>query len=314
MHAVVISGGRVAWAERPEPGFGSDELLVEVRAAGLNGADLLQVAGRYPPPPGSRAAADVPGLELAGVVVAAGSSVRRFSVGDRVMGLAEGAAQAELAVLHERVALPVPAELDLEAAGGFPEVFATAYDALFTQAQLGAGDRLLVNGAAGGVGTAAVQLGVATGASVVASVRAEHLRERVASLGAEAVGPDGAFSRGPYDVVLELVGAVNLPGDLDALATGGRVVVIGVGAGARSELDLRVLMARRGRILASTLRSRSLEEKAILARTLEHHVFPLLAAGRVRVLVEATYAFGEVERAYEHFARGKLGKIVLVRR
>src|SRR2546421_87916 len=140
-----------------------------------------------------------------------------------------GGGQAELAVVHERLAMPVPDALGWPEAGGFPEVFTTAHDALFTQAALASGDRLLVHGAAGGVGTAAVQLGRAAGARVTATVRREELRGGVAALGAEAIAPDEFVERGPYDVVLELVGAPNLTGNLDALATGGRIAVIGVG-------------------------------------------------------------------------------------
>src|SRR5215472_3183865 len=164
MRAAVIVGGRVAAALRPDPVPGTGEVLVRVEAAGLNGADLLQLRGAYPAPPGSPP--DIPGLELAGEVVQLGEGVTRFAVGDRVMAIVGGGAQAELALVHERVAMAVPAGVDWTQAGGFPEAFTTAHDALFTQCQLGLGEALLVHGAAGGVGTAAVQLGVAAGAAV----------------------------------------------------------------------------------------------------------------------------------------------------
>ena len=312
MRAATIRDGEVLVEEHPDPRPGAGEVLVRVRAAGLNGADLLQRRGRYPAPPGSPP--DIPGLELAGDVVARGPAAERFAEGDRVMGIVGGGAQAELCVVHERQLMPVPEPLSWPEAGGTPEVFTTAHDALFTQAGLAAGERLLVHGAAGGVGTAAVQLGAAAGARVAATVRRPELRDAVAALGAEQVLDPGGFAeRGPFDVVLELVGAPNVPGDLAALATGGRIVVIGVGAGSRAEVDLVALMGRRARLMASTLRARPLEEKALTARALERHVLPLLAAGRVRVPVAATFALNAVGEAYERFAGGgKLGKLVLL--
>jgi NADPH:quinone reductase-like Zn-dependent oxidoreductase len=233
-------------AERPDPVPGKGEILVSVRAAGLNGADMHQRKGRYPAPPG--APADIPGLEFAGEVVALGEGASRFSEGDRVMAVVGGGGQAELAVLHERTAMPVPGSLDWPAAGGTPEVFTTAHDALFTQARLSAGERLLVHGAAGGVGTAAVQLGRAAGARVTATVRNEAYREDVAALGAEAIAPEGFEEQGPFDVILELVGAPNLEGNLRALGTGGRIVIIGIGAGAKAEINLAALMGTRSSI------------------------------------------------------------------
>ncbi len=313
MRAATISDGRVVVAERPDPTPGAGEVLVRVRAAGINGADLLQRAGRYPAPPG--APADIPGLELAGEVLERGPGAERFELGDRVMALVAGGGQAELAVIHERVAMPVPATLDWPAAGGVPEVFSTAYDALFEQARLALGERLLVHGAAGGVGTAAVQLGRAAGARVTATVRHEQLRARVAALGADVIAPEGFVEHGPFDVILELVGAPNLGDDVAALSGGGRIVVIGIGAGARAELDLRALMGSRGRIHGSTLRARPLEQKASLARAVERHVLPLLAAGTVEVPIAAEYPLEQAQEAYERFAAGgKLGKIVLLSR
>jgi NADPH:quinone reductase-like Zn-dependent oxidoreductase len=212
------------------------------------------------------------------------------------------------------MAMPVPAGMPWAEAGGFPEVFLTAHDALFTQAGLAAGERLLVHGAAGGVGTAAVQLGRATGARVTASVRNPDLRHAVRSLGAQrAVAHDDFVDHGPYDVVLELVGAVNMVGNLESLATDGRIVVIGVGAGAAANLDLLTLMGKRARVMGSTLRFRPLEEKALVSRRAEAHVLPLLEDRRVRVLVEEVFPLDGVEAAYARFKEGgKLGKIVLI--
>ena len=310
MRAVTIREGELVIEEHSDPVPGAGEVLVRVRAAGLNGADIMQRRGRYPAPPGSPP--DIPGLELAGEVGALGPGATRFALGDRVMGIVGGGGQAELAIVHERQLMPVPAALDWPAAGGLPEVFTTAHDALFTQAELSSGERLLVQGGAGGVGTAAIQLGRAVGARVSATVRHEELRTGVAKLGASAIAPESFLEQGPFDVILELVGAPNLPRDLEALASGGRISVIGVSAGATEKLNLLVLMAKRARIHGSTLRSRSLEEKALTARLLEHEVLPLFPDGELEVPVAATYPLGEAEAAYERFELGgKLGKIVL---
>ena len=311
MRAATIGDGSVGVADHLDPIAGAGELLVEVRAAGINGADLLQRAGHYPAPPGSPP--QIPGLEFAGEVQATGAGSKRFSVGDRVMAIVGGGGQAELAVVHERVAMRVPDALDWEAAGGLPEVFTTAHDALFSQAGLGLGERVLIHGGAGGVGTAAVQLAAATGARVSATVRDPELRSGVEALGAEsALDPEEFADAGPFDVILELVGAPNLPANLEALATGGRIVVIGVGAGARAELNLLALMAKRGTLRASTLRARPLEEKAATARGVERAVLPLFESGALRVPVAATYPLEQVEEAYERFSAGsKLGKIVI---
>jgi NADPH:quinone reductase len=219
MRAATIRDGEVFVDEHPDPEPGKGEVLVRVRAAGINGGDLHQRAGRYPAPPGSPP--DIPGMEFAGEVVARGPGAERFDEGDRVCSLVGGGGQAELALVHERVAMPVPGRLDWPEAGGFAEVFTTAQDALFTQAGLSAGERLLVHGGAGGVGTAAIQLGHAAGASVTATVRRPELRDAVSVLGAEVVDPGDFTDAGPFDVVLELIGAPNLEGNLEALAIGG---------------------------------------------------------------------------------------------
>jgi putative PIG3 family NAD(P)H quinone oxidoreductase len=311
MRAATIRDGRIAVVEHPDPEPQDGQLLVRVHAAGLNGADMLQLAGGYPAPPG--APADIPGLELAGEVLACGRRAERFEPGDRVMAIVAGGGQAELAVVHERSAMPVPEELDWTAAGGVPEVFTTAHDALFTQAGLTVGERLLVHGAAGGVGMAAVQLGVMAGARVTATVRNEHSREQVAALGVNAIAPEGFSEAGPFDVIVELVGAQNLDENLDALAIGGRISIIGVGAGAKAEINLHKLMGKRGRIHGSTLRTRPIEEKAVAARLVEKMVLPGFASGDLIVPVAAEYPLEEAAGAYERFKAGsKLGKIVLV--
>jgi NADPH:quinone reductase len=312
VRAVTIQDGQLVVEQRPDPDPARGEVLVRVKAAGLNGADMLQVRGAYPAPPGSPA--DIPGLELAGEVEALGPGAERFTVGDRVMAVVGGGGQAELALVHERAAMPVPEGLDWPQAGGLPEVFTTAHDAIFTQAELRPDEHLLVHGAAGGVGTAAVQLGREAGARVTATVRREELREQVEQLGARAIGPEGFAEHGPFDVVLELVGASNLADNLQSLATGGRIAVIGIGGtGPTAEINLLAVMGKRARIHGSTLRARPLEEKAIAMRLVEKEVLPLFEAGRLTVPVAQTFGLDEVEAAYERFqAGGKLGKIVLV--
>jgi NADPH:quinone reductase len=310
MRAATIREQEIAIEEHPDPVPGTGEVLVKVRAAGLNGGDMMQRRGLYPAPPGSPQ--DIPGMELAGEVLARGPGAGRFVDGDRVMAIVGGGAQAELAIVHERLLMPVPAALDWPAAGGLPEVFTTAHDAVFAQAELRSGEHLLVHGGAGGVGTAAIQLARAAGARVTATVRDEGLREAVAALGAHAIGCEGFAEHGPFDVILELVGAPNLAENLQALATGGRIAVIGVSAGAKADLNLLALMGKRARIHGSTLRARPLEEKALTARRLEHEVLPLFRDGSVRVPIAETFPLERAAEAYERFAAGgKLGKIVL---
>src|SRR3954469_7121658 len=214
--ATIKDDGVLVVAEHPDPQPGQGEVLVRVKAAGLNGADMPHRKGACPAPRGSPA--DIPGLELAGEVAALGPGAERFAEGDRVMAIVGGGGQAELAVVHERAAMPVPEGLDWPQAGGLPEVFTTAHDAVFTQAGLRPGEHLLVHGGAGGVGTAAIQLARAAGARVTATVRREELRAEVEKLGARAIAPDGFEDEGPFDVILELVGAPNMPGNVKALA------------------------------------------------------------------------------------------------
>ena len=312
MRSVTIVDGVLAWNEHPDPPPGPGEELVAVTSAGINGADLLQRQGFYPAPPGWPV--DIPGMEFSGLVRGLGPGTTRYAVGDRVMAICGGGGQAEQVVVPESALLPVPVGIDLVHAGGFPEVFTTAQDALFTQARLGGGDRVLISGAAGGVGTAAVQLARDAGAHVVATVRNEALHGQVRALGAdEVVLPNRVADLAPYDVSLELVGAPGVEAVLPHLSTGARVVVIGVGAGAKAELNLLGLMGARATIGGSTLRARTTEEKAEVARLVEAHSVRLLGERVVEVPVAATFPMAEATAAYERFAAGgKLGKIILV--
>lgn len=315
MRAVKIVDESLKVEEAPEPVAGAGELLVRVRAAGINGADILQKRGHYPAPPG--VPADIPGLEFAGEVVSTGDGVQRFTTGDRVMGIVGGGAQAEYVTIHERVAMPVPDAVDWTTAGALPEVFTTAYDALVLQASLGTGDRVLINGGAGGVGTAAIQIATLMGAFPVATVRtpemAERLREAldVSTVVAEA-GSDAAVERGPFNVVLELVGAANLRTNLKALARNGRLCFIGVGAGPKSEFNALHLMGKRASIHGSTLRSLPLEDKAVIARAVEAGLLAHFDNGTLRVTVDRSFGLDEAPAAYDYFtAGGKLGKVTL---
>jgi NADPH2:quinone reductase len=313
VRAATIREKEIVIEEHPDPAAGLGEVLVRVHAAGLNGADMMQRRGLYPAPPGFPQ--DIPGMEFAGEVAALGEGAERFAVGERVMGIVGGGAQAELLTLNERLLMPVPQSLDWVQGGGLPEVFTTAHDALCDQAELRPGERLLVHGGAGGVGTAAIQLGSALGARVTASVRNEQLRAQVAALGAEVIAPEAFVEHGPFDVILELVGAPNMGENLQALATRGRITVIGVSAGAKSELNLLALMGKRARIFGSTLRARPAEEKALAARRLEHEVLPLFegSSPALTVPIAQTFPLAEAAAAYDSFAAGgKLGKIVLV--
>jgi len=313
VRAVTITDNAgLEWSEHPDPVPGDHQILVAVAAAGLNGADLLQRKGFYPPPAGIPP--EIPGLEMSGEVVAVGRGVSRFELGDRVMALVGGAAQAELALTDESTALDVPEDMDLEAAGAFMEAAATAFDALFTQAHLGSGERCLITGSAGGVGVAAVQLAATAGATVVASTRHPDLHPGLIELGAAvAVPPAEASEFGPFDVVLELVGGAGTSDSVAALATGGRLVVIGVGAGARFELDLLALMHKMARISASTMRSRPLADRSLVVSELERRVLPLVDSGAIVVPIAASFPMSAAGQAYDRFAAGaKLGKVVLV--
>jgi putative PIG3 family NAD(P)H quinone oxidoreductase len=291
--------------ERPDPVPLPSEVLVRATHAGLNPADVVQRAGNYPAPPGSPA--DIPGLEVAGTVIACGEAVTTWRAGDRVFGLVGGGGLADMVAVHERHVARIPDDLTDREAAAVPEAFITAHDALFTRAGLALGETLLVNGASGGVGTAAVQLGVASGVRVLANARSH--REALTDLGAEPCQLSEA--RG-VDVVLELVGAANLPGSLEALAVRGRIIVVGTGAGADAELSLRALMGRRASLMGTVLRARPMEEKAAAVQAFARSVLPHLAADRVRPVIDRVFPIADAAAAFDHLAApGKLGKVLL---
>ncbi len=291
--------------ERPDPVPQSSEVLVRATHAALNPADVAQRAGNYPAPPGSPA--DIPGLEIAGTVIACGEAVTAWRAGERVFGLVGGGGLSDTVAVHERHVARIPDDLTDREAAAVPEAFITAHDAVFTRAGLALGETLLVNGASGGVGTAAVQLGVAAGARVLANSRSH--REALTDMGAEPCVLSEA--RG-VDVVLELVGAANLTGSLEALALRGRIIVVGTGAGADAELSLRALMGRRASVMGTVLRARSMEEKAAAVQVFARSVVPHLAAGRVRPVIDKVFPVAEAAAAFDHLsAPGKLGKVLL---
>ncbi len=318
MRAIVFTGAGgnevVRLEERPDPVATGEDVVVDVRYAGLNPADIAQRGGHYPAPPGSPA--DIPGLEVAGIVVSCGPAVQRFQPGDRVFGLVGGGGLADRVLVHELHVTRVPDQLDDLEAAAAPEVFITAHDAAVTLAGLRSGELLVVNGANGGVGTAAVQIAAVIGARVLATVRAPELRERVAALGATVIDPvdlvERAREAGGADVVLELVGATNLDADLRGLALKGRIVIVGTGAGAEAPLDLRRLMGRRARVIGTFLRARPPDEKAAAVSAFARDVVPHLASGRITPLVDRIFPAAEVTDAFDRLQEaGKLGKVLL---
>ena len=318
MRAIVFSGAGgnevVSFEERATPTPSGDDVLVAVRYAGLNPADIAQRNGHYPAPPGSPP--DIPGIEVAGTVIACGPSARRFVPGDRVFGLVGGGGLADHVLAHELHVTGVPEQLDELAAAAVPEAFVTAHDAVLTQAGLRTGELLVVSGANGGVGSAAVQIASAAGARVLATVRAAEVREAVAALGATVIDPaelvPRAQAEGGADVVLELVGGPNLDADFLALAMKGRIVIVGTGAGGEATLDIRKLMGRRARLFGTMLRARPLDEKATAMRAFTREVVPHLASGRIAPLVDRVFPAEEAGAALDRLAeRGKLGKVLL---
>jgi NADPH2:quinone reductase len=309
-------------ADAPEPVPGPADLLVQVHATALNRADLLQVLGRYPAPPD--APQDIPGLEYAGTVVAAGPKVQRFRPGDRVMGLTGGGAFAERLVTQEREALSIPEGLPFEQAAAIPEAFLTAFDALVLQGGLRAHDRVLIHAVASGVGTAALQLVRTYRAESIGTARSAEKLERcrdIASFRPLLVEPrEPRFSdrvleltsgRG-VDVVLDLVGGRYVAESLACIAFRGRLVQVGTQDGPKAEVDLRQLMAKRAHLVGTLLRSRPLEEKIALARAFEAAVLPDFQSGALRAVVDAVLPVEDIRRALARMSQNaSLGKLVL---
>ena len=304
----------VAVEDRPDPSPGKFEVVIAPAYAGLNPADVLQREGRHPVPPGWPA--DIPGLEVGGAVVEVGEAVTAFKAGDRAFGLVGGGGLATMVVAAERELAAVPDSLDDAQAAAAPEAFLTAFDALVMQAELAAGDVLLVNGAGGGVGTAAVQMAHVLGARVVANVRSEQHRPAVSALGCEAMGADEAFARvkqlGGADVILELVGGPHMAGNIDALARSGRLVLVASKPGEEATIVLRDLMTKRAHLMGTTLRTRPPEQKAQLTQAFAARIVPYLAAGTIHPVVDRTFPLEQVGEALDAVrAPGKLGKLLL---
>ena len=318
--AITAPGGPevLQLAEGPAPVPRAGEVLIEVHAAGVNRPDLLQRAGQYPPPEG---ASPVLGLEVAGVVAARGEGAGP-AVGDRVCALAPGGGYAEFCVVPGAHCLPVPAGWSLPEAAGIPETFFTVWANLFQLGRLQPGERVLVHGGTSGIGTAAIQLGTAFGAAVFATAGSPEKCAACLSLGAQAAinyravaFPDEVArltgGRG-VDVVLDIVGGPYTPQNLRCLAAGGRLVQVGVQQGAEVTLSLMRIMLKRLTVTGSTMRGRSVEDKARIAAELRARVWPLLEAKRVRVLVDRVFPLAEARQAHEYLERGQhVGKVIL---
>jgi putative PIG3 family NAD(P)H quinone oxidoreductase len=322
MRAVVITrpGGpevlEVQEVEKPEPV--GDYVRVRVRAAGINRADLQQRAGRYPAPAGSPS--NIPGLEFAGVVDAVGPLVRSWKPGQRAMGLAGGGGQAEYILAHEGLLVEIPDNLDFVQAAGVPEVFMTAHDALFTQAGLQMGERVLIHAAGSGVGTAAIQLAHATGATTFGTSRTPGKLEKARQLGLDfglshknfAAEVNRLTNDGGVHVVLDFIGAPYLEQNLEALTTWGRMVFLATLGGVQANVNLAMLMGKRISIRGSTLRTRTLEEKLAVARSFATSVLPLLANGKVKPVIEQVYSMEEVGKAHVEMEENKnFGKLIV---
>ena len=322
MKAIVVAGdGRsptslgLAEQARPEPGSG--EILVRVRAAGLNRADILQRRGGYPPPPG---APDTLGLEVAGEVAAVGAGVERWRQGDRVAALLAGGGYADFVAVDARHALAVPDQLGWAEAAALPETLFTVWANVFESGSLQPGETLLVHGATSGIGVTAILMGRLWGARVIGTARGAAKAEAARALGAELAidSTAGHWSEpvraaGGADVILDMVGGDYVQRNLEALRPGGRLVNIAYQAGARVELDLRPIMMKRLTVTGSTLRARPTDEKARLAEVVERHVWPWVLDGRLRVPVAATFPLAEAAAAHARMEAGEhVGKIVLL--
>jgi NADPH2:quinone reductase len=313
--------------ERPVPQAGPGEVLVRVSAAGVNRPDVMQRRGKYPPPPG---ASDIPGLEIAGTIVALmprgaphADGARIWDVGDRVCALVAGGGYAEYCTVPAPQCLPIPDGITIESAAAIPETFFTVWTNLFQRAGLRAGERVLVHGGTSGIGTTAIQLAHASGASVLATAGSDEKCAACRRLGARVAinyrtedfvaAVRRETSSAGVDVVLDIVGGDYFPRNLECLALNGRLVQIGVMGGGRSEIDLTAVLHRRLTVTGSTLRARTVAEKGAIARELEAHVWPLLAAGRVAPIVDSTFPLTDAAGAHRRLESGdQIGKIVLI--
>ena len=319
MRAVVITrpGGPevLEIVERPRPAIAPDQVLVRVRAAGLNRADLLQRRGRYPAPPGWPA--DIPGLEYAGEIESVGAAVSRRRPGDRVMGLVGGGACAEFLAVHEAELLPIPRSLTLAEAAAIPESFLTAWDALVVRGRIAAGHRVLVHAIGSGLGTAALQVARALGATVIGTSRTPAKLERARALGLEQGidSSDGGFADEivePVDIVLDVIGAPAWAENLRALAPCGRLVLLGFLGASTGALDLEPVLRKRIEVVGTVMRPRGPEERAPLVARAERELLPLFESGRLRPVVARTLSMERVAEAHRDMERNDVfGKIVL---
>jgi NADPH2:quinone reductase len=318
---IAAPGGpeQLTTARRPVPKPASGEVLVRVAAAGVNRPDVMQRQGRYPPPPG---ASDLPGLEIAGEIVALGAGVSGLKVGDRVTALLPGGGYAEYAVAAAPLCLPIPEGLNMVEAAALPETFFTVWTNLFDRGGCKAGEAVLIHGGTSGIGTTAIQLAAAWGARVFATAGSEKKARACERFGAargidyrtedfvEVIRQETA-GRG-VDVILDLVGGSYLARNLEAAAVEGRLVVISLIGGARAEINLLTIMSKRLTLTGSTLRARTVAQKAAVAEALHRNVWPLLSAGRVRPIIHATFPLAEASEAHRLMETSThIGKIVL---
>ena len=306
-------------AQRPVPRPGDEEVLVRVAAAGVNRPDVMQRQGRYPPPPG---ASDLPGLEIAGEIVALGARVAGLSVGDKVAALLPGGGYAQYAVAAATLCLPVPSGISMVEAAAIPETFFTVWTNLFDRGRCKAGDTVLVHGGTSGIGTAAIQLAAAWGARVFATAGSEHKARACERLGAvrginyrteDFVEVMRAETQGKgVDITLDMVAGSYVARNLDIAALEGRVVVIYLLGGSRAEINMGLILTKRLTLTGSTLRSRTVAQKAVVADAVLKNVWPLLAAGRVRPVIHATFPLAEAGEAHRLMETSNhIGKIVL---
>ncbi|WP_433792687.1 NAD(P)H-quinone oxidoreductase [Actinoplanes sp. CA-252034] len=320
MHAIVIEDKQLVWAEVPEPEAAEGEVVVDVTASAVNRADVLQRQGFYPPPPGASA---YPGLECSGVISAVGPGVTGHHVGERVCALLSGGGYAERVAVPAGQLLPVPAGLSLVEAATLPEVACTVWSNVVDRDRLRPGETLLVHGGGSGIGTFAVQLGAALGAKVLVTARASK-HERLRALGADLTidYQNADFVREVLnhtdgrgaDVVLDIMGAKYLARNIEALAPDGRITVIGMQGGRTAELDFGALMAKRGRLSATSLRARPATDKARIVAGVRDQVWPLVAAGLVKPIVHRAFPLAEAAAAHELLeSSDHFGKILLQR-